>query len=98
MNGRFFRCLASLGFSIMQQLLRCAPMQRENQIHSMGSNQPSAAFCTKVCSADFAAVRFSCFAGAALLRARGISVAASQLTLPMQSFNLSIRRQIQTFK
>jgi len=37
MNGRFFRCLASLGFSIMQQLLRCARMQRENQIHSMGS-------------------------------------------------------------
>jgi hypothetical protein len=36
MNGRFFRCLASLGFSIMQQLLRCARMQRENQIHSMG--------------------------------------------------------------
>ena len=42
MNGRFFRCLASSGFSITQHLLRCARMQRENQIHSMGSQRPSA--------------------------------------------------------
>ena len=48
MNGRFFRCLASLGFSIMQQLLRCARMQRENQIHSMDSFRTFAAACVNV--------------------------------------------------
>jgi len=52
MNGRFFRCLASLGFSIMQQLLRCARMQRENQIHSMGSSGTFAAICTNGCFSE----------------------------------------------
>jgi hypothetical protein len=40
MNGQFFRCMAALGFSITQHLLRCARTQRETQIHRLGSERP----------------------------------------------------------
>jgi hypothetical protein len=48
MNGWFSRRAAAPNFTLTQHFRRCERMQRENQIHTMGSFDTFAAFCSKV--------------------------------------------------